>query len=396
MSDGNEATSAEAGMPTSEHMGKMLQLLEVQQQQQIKLQEAMMQQMEQLNALQRENSTLREAANTPEGDNATTNSIPEQPKYKSKKPDRPTIDRDLDDREWALILDKWTRYKTMCNIKPENVEMIRLELRAACSDDVDKLLFEFVGATVLDSCTEKELLDHIKSVTVKHTHKEVHRMEFDRLVQGEESVVKYVAKLKSKAFLCQFEVESRCADCTTVVKISYSEDMIATRLVAGLRNQEHKRKVLAEAATLTTLDAKIKRLQVLETTDLSTSALQTPTAISESAAAKSQYKKSKAIKPETADIEDNNLTRCRWCNMTSHPNGKSLQRVNCTARNKTCFLCKKKGHLAVVCENSEAAATLENRTPEGDADTIPSHSSVSFAFGMEEDFRHLRKKSSDP
>ena len=122
-------------------------------------------------------------------------------------------------------------------------------------------------------------------------------MEFDRLVQGEESVVKYVAKLKSKAFLCQFEVESTCTttDCNTRIRLSYAEDMIATRLVSGLRNQEHKRKILAEAATLTTLDAKIKRLQVLETTDQSTSALQptTPTP-SESAAAKSQYKKGKS------------------------------------------------------------------------------------------------------
>lgn len=227
-------------------------------------------------------------------------------------------------------------------------------------------------------------------------------MEFDRLVQGEESVIKYVAKLKSKAFLCQFEVECTCTgtSCNTVIRKSYAEDMIATRLVSGLRNQEHQRKILAEAATLTTLDAKIKHLQVLETTDVSTSALHTPAPPSESAAAKSQYKKSKVATrgpiDRPIDSEDNNLTKCRWCGKATHPNGKSLERINCPARNQTCFLCKKKGHLAVVCESSQAAAGSEDFTPVHDTSAIASESSVSFSFGAEEDFRPPRRRNSNP
>ena len=171
-------------LSTDEQMGKMLKLLEVQQQQQMKLQEAMMEQMQRLTALQTENTTLRNAAAAPGGvaTPPVASSNPEEQRYKSKKPDRPTIDRDIDDREWALLMDKWGRYKNMCNIKPTDLETIRLELRAACTDDVDKLLFEFVGPSVLDSCTEDQLLEHIKSVTVKHTHKEVHRMEFHRYI----------------------------------------------------------------------------------------------------------------------------------------------------------------------------------------------------------------------
>ena len=386
---------------TGDQMGKMLKLLEAQQQQQMQLQEALMQQMQKLTTLQAENITLRDAAantgavSTP----ATTNANPDEQRYKSKKPDRPTIDRDLDDREWALLMDKWGRYKTMCNIKPTDVETIRLELRAACTDDVDKLLFEFVGASVLDGCTEAQLLEHIKSVTVKHTHKEVHRMEFDRLVQGEESIIKYVARLKSKAFLCQFEVQSNCTavDCNTGIRLSYAEDMIATRLVAGLRNQEHKRKVLAEAATLTTLDDKIKRLQVLETTDLSTSALQTPVTSSESAAAKSQYKKGKSPRNETVDIESEDPTKCKGCGKTSHPNGKSMRRIDCPGWHKRCHRCKKKGHLEAVCQSSEAAVGAEqDLTPEEHSAAIPSESCVSFAFAGEQDFRRVKGENGDP
>ena len=91
-------------------------------------------------------------------------------------------------------------------------------------------------------------------------------------------MVNYIAKLKSKAIICQFLITGtyNADGCNSSVPLSYAEDMIATCLASVLRNQVHKRKVLVEAATLTTLDAKVKRLQVLETTDFSTSALKTP------------------------------------------------------------------------------------------------------------------------
>ena len=82
---------------------------------------------------------------------------------------------------------------------------IRMELRASCSSDVNKLLFEFVGATTLDTASEQELLGHIRSIAVKGTHKEVHRMNFGKLIQQEgESITQFVARLKSQATLCQF------------------------------------------------------------------------------------------------------------------------------------------------------------------------------------------------
>ena len=63
---GTEVEDLSAG----EQMGKMLRLLEVQQQQQMKMQEALMQQMQKLDALQTENTTLRNAAAATEGGSA--------------------------------------------------------------------------------------------------------------------------------------------------------------------------------------------------------------------------------------------------------------------------------------------------------------------------------------
>ena len=150
-------------------------------------------------------------------------------------------------------------------IRATDLVMIRMELRACFSQDVNRMLFEFVGPDVLNACTEEELLKHIKSIAVKQIHHEVHQMKFHMMSQQDgEPISRFVARLKSQAFLCKFSVD--CA-CTPKTSVSYADQMVAQRLVAGLRNVDHQRKILAEASTLTSLDAKIKRLQLLETTE---------------------------------------------------------------------------------------------------------------------------------
>ena len=135
--------------------------------------EMMKQQMDTLTQLQAENARLRDA----NADAATSS--------KSKKPDRPVIDANLDDQEWLLFLDAWERYKEMLGLSATDVSRIRNELRESCSADVNKLLFEYVGAAQLKTCTEEELLTHIKSVAVRGVHKAVHRVEFSKMTQNE-------------------------------------------------------------------------------------------------------------------------------------------------------------------------------------------------------------------
>ena len=183
-------------MATPEQMQQVINLLQ--------------QQMTTMSLLQAENATLRDSAtNTNDNDGSPANNATTEgrSKYKSKKPDRPIINASIDDREWALFNDTWARYKQMCNLADTDVASTRLELRASCSTEVNKLLFEYVGATVLNSCTEAELLEHIKAVAVKTTHKEVHRMAFSTISQDQgESVTQFVSRLKAKAFLCQLGI----------------------------------------------------------------------------------------------------------------------------------------------------------------------------------------------
>ena len=275
--------------------------------------DVMKQQMAQLTLLHNENTRLRQAADaaatsvvaTPAPTTTASNDTVTSTPYRSKRPDRPVINADLDDREWALLEDTWVRYKAMINVT--DLAAIRMELRAACAEDVNRLLFEFVGSDILDACTEKELLAHIKSVAVKSVHKEVHRMAFNTMCQDHgQSITNFVAKLKAKAFLCHFNVT--CTDHDQHLSISYAEEMVSQRLIAGLRNQEHQRRILAEAPDLPTLAEKIARLQVLETTEESVSLLHNkpPPPPSQANVVRSAYKKkkNKAILTllQTADI----------------------------------------------------------------------------------------------
>ena len=288
----------------------------------------MQQQMTAFHTLQAENTRLREEGvvaannnipnNIHNNNNANNNNVNNNNRYKAKKPDRPIINAALDDREWALFMDTWARYKTMINVV--EVASVRMELRAACSDDVNKLLFEFVGAGTLDGCTEEELLGHIKSVAVKSVHKEVHQVAFNKILQNSgESVTNYVARLKAKAFLCEFEVS--CTDHNPVIRISYAEQMVSQRLLAGLSNQEHQRKILAEAPTLITLYDKVKRLQILETTEESVSILK------KNCHLRKQQFNDQVRKAGTLGAKDGVTGKCKLCWRSSHPGGKVMDRV---------------------------------------------------------------------
>ena len=358
-------------MASAEQMQQMLDVLQ--------------QQVTTMANLQKENERLRDATATesPDGDGPTESGT----KYKSKRPDRPIVDRDIDDRDWAVFVEAWGRYKEMCHVKDTDVSSIRLELRASCSNEVNKLLFEYVGATKLSACSENELLGYIKSVAVKTVHKEVHRMAFHKMVQDQgESITQWTARLKSKAFLCKFEIPCSC--CTPAAMISYADEEIAQVLVAGLRNQEHTRKVLAEAATLTTLELKVKRLQILELTEESVVSLHNPSPPSEAAPVKSQYKAAK-MTDRSSGTTPTPATKCRWCGKTSHPKGGELtDRKKCPAFGKKCNKCGIKGHHGVVCENSAAAAAETGETE--DLQPLAADASVSFAFGAESNLRDFR------
>ena len=340
--------------------------------------ELMQQQMEQLKQLQTENTQLRNNNNT------------DPPAERTKRPDRPVVNANIDEREWELFKDSWQRYKTMAGLT--RVENIRMELRASCSTDVNRLLFEFVGAPTLDTTTEAEMLTHIRAVAVKGTHKEVHRMNFFKLNQMEgESITQFVARLKSQASLCQFNITCNAHNPPTTM--SYADDMVTQQLIAGLRNQQHQSRVLAEATTLNTLAAKIARLQCLESTEESTTKMRNlpPNSVSKvEFTRQSNYRRVNKPPPGSKNGKQAN-NNCRGCGRPSHGDGKSMARKDCPAFNKECNHCGIPGHFRSVCEKikteKQSRAAAVNEDMEEHYELQDENPSFAFSTRQNLDFR---------
>ena len=277
----------------------------------------------------------------------------------TRKPDRPVIEPNCSDNDWAIFEDSWARYKNMTRINAEADKI--MELRACCSTEVNKLLFDFVGPEKLNSSTEDELLKLIKSLAVKGVHKEVHRLNFTRMHQDQdEPITQFVARLKAQASLCDYII---CCSTEGCAKISYAEEMVSHQMVSGLANPDHQSRILADVSSLTTFKEKLDRLISLETTAESAPQLSIAQGGTR-ANATSQYRKSKdkaggTGKPKIFDkkksVQPN--VKCSGCGSDSHPPGKSMIRTDCPAWGKTCNNCGRPNHFRAVCRQSKAQSS---------------------------------------
>ena len=296
------------------------------------------------------------------------------PRNNAPKPVRPEIKEGCGEFGWQLFLDRWQRYKKTAKLL--TTSEICLELRNACHENVDKLLFEFVGAKELNSTrlTEKALLDHIKHVAVGSTHKDYERWKFNQICQQEgEPVTKFVARLKAQALLCDFNIHVSAGN--TKVAHSYAEDMISQRLTSGVINPEHREKLLSEAPNMKSLKEKVDKLMSLEATEQVSSKFQmsSPT-ISAPGRSPSQFKKFKNQRRFTADDrpsrrgrsrdrgKDRGKERCRGCGRTSHPNGKPVDRKYCPAQGKACDNCGRDDHFRKMCPEEPSKDTRYPKT----------------------------------
>jgi len=316
-------------------------------------------------SLERQNTEQGANSSTPNNDGATFNDSGRQSTRSRVKPSRPRIDVNTDEIGWDIFIDKFNRYKRMAELHEQSD--ICLELRETCSDAVNKLLYEFIGAPELnsDDLTEDRLLEHIKSVAVKTIHKEVHRWRFNDLTQNDgEPVSQFVGRLKGEATLCHFTVKCQCSK-----DISYAEEMVSQRLTAGLTNTEHQSKILSEAKDLDTLTKKVHRIMTLETTDDATNKLQNSSSLSSTAnVARSQYKKQQRsnlipqgnVPPHKKGGFSGRKTprRCRGCGRSDHGPKRSLNRTDCEAFGHKCKQCGKDNHFESVCEMRKSHANF--------------------------------------
>ena len=321
-------------MTTPEQFNEMLQMLR--------------DQCELTKKLVEENSNLRQA-------NQASTSGQVSQRSDAKKVDRPIVEGDMTDSDWAIFLDAWKRYKKLS--KMVDAEEVCDQLRACCSAEVNRLLFTVIGQDELDKATEDELKGYIKRVAVKTLQKEVHRLNFTYIRQDDkEPITQFYGRLKAQAALCEFFVtcppkECGHVDCVhqnTCGRVSYASDMISHQLIAGLHNKEFQSRILTESATLSTLEAKVARLQILESTEESSQLMQPEVASKAAATRKSTYKNGQSIK---TDHQDAHNDKCKSCGRMSHGEGKSMGRHDCPARNLKCNSCGNEGHFKIMCRN---------------------------------------------
>jgi len=271
------------------------------------------------------------------------------------KVERPSIDADCTDNQWMVFCDSWYRYKEMASLT--STAEIRNELRSTCSSKINEMLFNFVGPNALNQAPEDELLNYIKSVAVKAIHPEVYRQQFFTLRQSDcESITTFISRLKAQAMLCAFNSKGSCNQ--NNCSVSFSEDMVKSQLIAGLRNPTHQSKVLSEMEVLKTLELVTTRLLALESTERASTHFRPPSDIAAIAHQQSR-------RDEGRKVDSTRPKNCSGCGNQIHPKGRST----CPAWNKTCRKCGKPNHFATVCRSPSkntsvtAAATVDEPAP---------------------------------
>ena len=277
-------------------------------------------------------------------DTRPQSSSPNSAKARVKTAERPEIDVGSNEDQWEFFLHEWDLYKRRTLLE---VSRVSDELRACCTKDLRKVLFDFVGGTALDGLSEPQLLKQIKVAAVVGKNTAVHRKEFHAILQAPgETINAFVAKLKSKAERCNFKIECAADACRQVN--SYAEAMVSDQMVAGLYDKEIQQDVLAKGKDLPTFDARYNFIEAQELGRVATTQLdgnQSSTNVM-----KSQYKKQQSAQK----IEENLrklTTKCSGCNSERHNSAE--RSTKCPAWGKTCYNCGKNNHFSRCCSQQK-------------------------------------------
>ena len=272
----------------------------------------------------------------------TTNGT--EQKQRVKCPERPDIDLGSSETQWAFFKDEWDLYKRRAGLKTEHVSD---ELRACCSKELRKTLFDFVGSSTLSSLGETALLEKIKATAVVGKNESVHRKEFYEYQQApDEPINRFVAKLRSKAERCNFTQACSATECEQVN--SYADQMVRDQMICGLYHKDIQQEVFAKDKQLSTFKETYALIEAYELGKQAKDQLDNRST-SEINAARSQYKMN----------QGNKVTSCPGCGTSKH-NGQPRE-TKCPAWGEQCFQCGKMNHFARVCQQSKE---VEKKDPE--------------------------------
>ena len=281
------------------------------------------------------------------------------PKPRVKCPERPEVDLGFSETQWAFFIDEWDLYKRRASLKPEHLTD---ELRACCSKELRKTLFDLVGSSTLKSLGETDLLEKIRSVAVIGKNKAVHRKEFYEVQQApDEPVNRFVATLRSKAERCNFTHKCAKEGCEQVN--NYGEEMVKDQMICGLYDKDIQQEVLAKDKQLSTFDETYALIEAYELGKRAKSQLDGSS--SEINASRSQYKQNQYKHRKNGG--EKQAVKCSGCGTTNH-SGQPRDK-KCPAWGKVCHKCGKSNHFGRVCQQGQD----DDAKPKDSKDEEPSY-----------------------
>ena len=157
-----------------------------------------------------------------------------------KKPEkfpRPTIDQDSTLESWNEFISSWEQYKDEYQLTGT---ALTRQLQACCSSELKTSLSRTSGGAHF-TLTESQMLSTMKQLAVKFQNPAVNVQEFlGMFQQGDEGVRYYLSRLRGVASRCQFEVSCTCGN-----SVSYSDQVIRFKLIAGLHDIDIKEDILS-------------------------------------------------------------------------------------------------------------------------------------------------------
>ena len=272
------------------------------------------------------------------------------PQPNNIKTERPVIDIGLDEGSWAFFLEEWEEYKKRARLP---AGQINSELRACCTTDLRRELFDFYGPGGMDIMSEEELLGNVRTLSVKGKNKSVHKQEFYAMKQAPlQPIQAFVTKLKSKAAHCDFTLKCSSVLCSHHVN-SYADNMVCDQMIVGCNDKDIQEDVFAKDAQLPDFKSKFDLIQAIEEGKVAKSQLEPDSAVAASSAYQRQ-KHEKAL-PHTQGAtprksHPSNLRTCSGCGSTDNGQGTNRPKhLHFPARDEQCSFCKLKGHLLICC-----------------------------------------------
>ena len=243
--------------------------------------------------------------------------------------------------DWPTYVERLGHYFMANKVTAEAQK--RSILLTVCGTSTYKLLRSLVKPGALDTTSYDDLVKLVKAHYNPKPSAIVQRFHFNSRSRGrDETVANFVAALRELALHCDYR--------------DYLHDMLRDRLVHGIN---HKGKLLSEPSDLT-FDRAFSLAQALEATERDSKALsETPSQSLQVHKTQSDKPYAGKAQPQSGSLPPN---EARKSTVSCYRCGGPHLATQCRHLNTVCRCCRKRGHLARVC-NSRGKPQDNRRVP---------------------------------